>query len=353
MAENIALALDGLPTLGAICEAPEVFVGKLDVGSLNLLSAVGLPGAEDLDIAQMLWWLDDAAQQVDLQVRNRFDEFAHHPSAYNNSLAYFCCNYLLRTLQELCGVQYNPARVTDSDFQSPLCISPDFHDSRDLFIHGMIDGPGGTCASMPVMYVAVGRRLGYPLKLVEAPGHLFFRWDDPEGKLFDVPERFNVEGAGRGISFYPDDFYRGWPSEWRPADEVGGWYLKSLSPAEELAAFLALRGSCLQDNGRMSEAIQAFEWASNLSPTDVRYGSKIVELQRQELSVKIHQLETERQLLADERMLFAQLQRQLSKGSLRRNPPHADACQCLQCQPLHRPLRQPGHPVGCPCPMCH
>ena len=42
-----------------------------------------------------------------------------------------------------------------------------FNDSRVAFIHGMIptagqttaDTPGGTCASMPVMYVAVGRRL--------------------------------------------------------------------------------------------------------------------------------------------------------------------------------------------------
>ena len=72
---------------------------------------------------------------------------------------------------------------------------------------------------MPVLYVAVGRRRGYPLKLVEAPTHLFFRWEDPDGERFNVPEVFNVEGTGHGISFHPDDYYRIWPREWTACRE--------------------------------------------------------------------------------------------------------------------------------------
>ncbi len=40
-------------------------------------------------------------------------------------------------------------------------------DSRFLFIHGLLTGFGGTCVSMPILYLAIARRLGYPLKLVE------------------------------------------------------------------------------------------------------------------------------------------------------------------------------------------
>jgi len=138
-------------------------------------------------------------------------------------------------------------------------------------LHGMVGGPGGTCASMPIMYVAVGRRLGYPLKLVQTRGHLFARWDDPEGKCFGFPETFNVEGAGEGIASYDDEHYKTWPEPWTNIDETEGWYLKSMTPREELASFLAMRGDCLTDNGRLAEAVQAYEWASALAPGDKRY----------------------------------------------------------------------------------
>lgn len=327
--DTAALAANGFPTLAEVCESPENFLGKLDIGAMNLMCAVELPGAEDLDIPGKLAWLDEAARQVELQTRSNLDELTRKSSVYNNSPGYFCCNFLLRTLQELLGVQYNPKRITDSTFQNPLCIHPDFSDSRDLFIHGMMNGPGGTCASMPVMYVAVGRRLGYPLKLVEAPGHLFFRW---EGSRFNVSERFNVEGAGHGMSFYPDDFYLTWPREWRPFDITGGWYLKSLSPVEELAAFVAMRGSCLEDNGRTKEAVQAYEWASKLAPSDLRYSSQVVKLLRRELKEGCKALEAERQLLDTERMLFDQQQHRLTSDPFRTG--------------------MPGHIPGCPCPIC-
>jgi hypothetical protein len=242
-----------------------------DIAALNLRCAQGLSGAEDLDEGRLLDWLDQAARLVRFETCRHWYRFTDSPSTYNNSAGYFCCYFLLQTLQEELGVRYNPARIRDSKFQDPKCFDPDFRDSRDLFIHGMIDGPGGTCASMPVMYVAVGRRLGYPLKLVQTRAHLFARWDDPEGKCFGFPERFNVESAGEGIASYDDDHYKSWPEPWTEIDEAEGWYLKSMRPREELASFLAMRGDCLMDNGRIVEALQAYESASALAPDDKRY----------------------------------------------------------------------------------
>jgi hypothetical protein len=69
----------------------------------------------------------------------------------------------------------------------------DATDSRNLFIHGLLGGHGGSCVTMPVLYAAIGRRLRYPIKLVGAKQHTFCRWDDGAG------ERFNIEGNVAGI----------------------------------------------------------------------------------------------------------------------------------------------------------
>jgi hypothetical protein len=208
--------------LAEFMRCPAAAIEAYDVAALNLRCAQGLPGAEELDEGRMLNWLDQAARIVEFETRRHWYRFTESPDSYNTSAAYFCCYFLLQTLQEDLGVRYNPARIRDRRFQDPKCFDPDFRDSRDLFIHGIIAGAGGTCASMPVMYVAVGRRLGYPLKLVQTRGHLFMRWDDPQGKCFGFPETFNVEGAGDGIASYHDDHYKAWPEPWTEIDAAEG-----------------------------------------------------------------------------------------------------------------------------------
>ena len=117
----------------------------------------------------------------------------------------------------------------------------------------------GTCSSLPVLQVAVGRRLGYPLKLVTTKGHLFVRWEG-------AGERFNIEAAGQGVNRFTDDYYRHWPLEITAAEESAEGYLKSLAPPEELAVFLSIRGMCLREAGRMEEAASAFAAAARLAP---------------------------------------------------------------------------------------
>ena len=168
---------------------------------------------------------------------------------------------VVTVLQQDFGVRYAPQRIYD----------PDFRDSRDLFIHGTLFGSGGTCASMPVLYVAVGRRLGYPLRLVHAKAHVFARWDDPEGKHWHHAARLNLEATNQGLNVYPDDHYRTWPSRIEDWEIAQGRYLCSLSPRQELASFLAMRGHCLQDTKRFSQAAQVYGWAAELAPNDPHY----------------------------------------------------------------------------------
>jgi hypothetical protein len=124
---------------------------------------------------------------------------------------------------------------------------------------------------MPVLYAAVGRRLGYPLTLVHTKAHVFARWDDPEGRHPLGPERFNIEATGPGFSRYPDEYYETWPLPTTEQERTDFCYLRSLSPREELAAFLANRGACLQDNLRLLEAQEAFSRAHELAPDNRQY----------------------------------------------------------------------------------
>jgi regulator of sirC expression with transglutaminase-like and TPR domain len=112
---------------------------------------------------------------------------------------------------------------------------------------------------MPVLYLALGRRLGYPLKLVTTRQHLFLRWDSPT-------EKFNLEATGKGMERYEDAHYRQWPFPISEQEIKEQDYLKSLSPREELSVFLSMRGACLTEAGRLAEATASYEAAYRYAP---------------------------------------------------------------------------------------
>lgn len=225
-------------------------LADVDIAKMNLLCATGLPGAEKLDIGKAFARLDDYAQRVRYWTDQSMWDFRQNPSKFENSEAKFRVLLLISVLQKDFGVHYNDRGERNCDFSS----------SKNPFIHGMIDDTnGGTCASMPVMYVAVGRRLGYPMSLVLAKTHIFARWDDGT-------ERFNIEGTNPRFDDHPDSYYRKWPYPISDAELKQGWYLKPLTPAEELAVFLQNRAYCLMDNGRFKEAQLAFAHSYQLAP---------------------------------------------------------------------------------------
>jgi hypothetical protein len=113
---------------------------------------------------------------------------------------------------------------------------------------------------MPIFYIALGRRLGYPLKLAKAKGHLFLRWDSPK-------EKFDMDATGKGLNKYDDEHYKQWPFPLVEADIKEEDYLKSLSAREELSVFLSIRGACQTDNGQLGEALASFNLACKLVPT--------------------------------------------------------------------------------------
>jgi hypothetical protein len=153
---------------------PEERLAKLDIALVNLLCAEGLPGTANLDRALCLRRVDEMAQRVRARTLSAFPAFEQAPEKWDHSRGIFRIHVMIVTLQCEFRVRYNPAKLP---VEVPL-------DDDDRFIHGIIQGQGGTCGSLPVLYAAVGRRLGYPLKLVCAAGkdrwkHGFVRWDEP------------------------------------------------------------------------------------------------------------------------------------------------------------------------------
>jgi hypothetical protein len=132
-------------------------------------------------------------------------------------------------------------------------------DARDTFLNGIVERRMGVCSSLPAIFVAVGRRLGYPLYYVHTKGHSFVRWDD--GK-----ERFNVETTRSFFTTPHDDYYERWPYRITQKDVADFGYLKSQTPRQMLAGFLQDRCACLYASGRVKEGNQAFEAAAALAP---------------------------------------------------------------------------------------
>ena len=232
-----------------------------DIAAVNLACTADLPDAPGPSIIQKCLHKLDEWANLTRRYTELADEqsFRRNPGEYGDSEAYFRSLCLATVLQRHCGLRYNPAKIPE---EVPL-------ETADTYIHGAVLGDGGTCASIPVVLAAVGRRLGYPIKIVEAKGakweHMFARWDEPGG------ERLNLEVAGRGLNTYDDDYYRTGLYALDPETEKKGQFLKSMTPREELAAFLAERALHWRGFGRWRFMAEAYAWAWSLVPANAFY----------------------------------------------------------------------------------
>ena len=231
------------------CSLPDAELAANDVATVNLIVAAGLPGTESINFSAVLRRLHAWTKFVADNTDYWRSKFVPHEDCRTD--AEFRMLAMITLLQRDLGVKYNPARMTGPD---------NARDSRDSFLHGPLTDHGGTCGSLPILYLAVGRRLGYPVHLVHTIRHSFVRWDDGNG------ERFNVECAGVGFRRYDDEHYRQWPEPFTEAERANHWFLSNLTPRRELATFVYDRAHCLLDNLRIEEALEAYCHACTLEP---------------------------------------------------------------------------------------
>lgn len=247
-----------LPNWRDLVTLPEEELGRYDISAVNLACAAGLPSSETIDFAECLSKLDVWATCVQLHTARLMPQFHRKPHEYENSEAYFLALAMITVLQRDLGVRYNPAKIpADAKF-----------DTADTFIHGITHGDGGTCATLPVVYAAVGRRLGYPIRLVStrgrSSGHLFARWDDPARG-----DRFNIEATNIGLTTPTDEEMRTGRYQLTDSELREGCYLQSMTPRMELSVFLGERGWCFEDAGDWRNCVEAWAAATNLVPENV------------------------------------------------------------------------------------
>jgi hypothetical protein len=238
-------------TLERLLNMSEEELDTVDISLMNLLCAEGLDGSEDLDVTRCLAILDEWAEIVRKDTHARLPVYFKNPEKYDNSINLFKIVTMILSLKNDIGVDYN-LEIMKREI---------FPDSKDVFIHGCLTGKKqGGCVSIPTLCVAVGRRLGYPLKLVCTREHVFFRWDDDA-------EVFNIEACCPGCDTHPDEYYKSWPTRISDEDIRVDKLLKSLTPSEEFSLFLEMRGHCLFDAGRIAEAQIMYAHAYRLFPT--------------------------------------------------------------------------------------
>jgi len=246
-----------MPQLQQLVHLNDRQLATYDVALVNVACAAGLPATERIDIGLCFRRLDAATRVVAQYTQHYLPDFRKCPQDYENSEAYYRALALITVLQRDLGIRYNAEKTSEhAKF-----------DAEDTFIHGALTGKGGTCASLPVLYVAVGRRLGYPMKLVQAPGHLLCRWDEPSG------ERFNIEATNKGMHCPPDSYYCEGKRALTPEQLRETIFFKSQTPRQELAGFLAQRGFLWLDLGKYREASESFLWASVLAPDNKLHGT--------------------------------------------------------------------------------
>lgn len=154
----------------------------------------------------------------------------------------------------------------------------DAADSGSIFIHGLL-GPRriGSCSSLPVLYAAVARRLGYPVKLVLTVQHIFNRW-------VSRGESFNMDGCAKFISNDGYEHYIDWPRKWNHEERTCRTFLRPATPREELAAFVFTRCIGLSANLEFDEAYRVCKIASKLSPQNPAYRQELETIEGYQLT---------------------------------------------------------------------
>jgi len=240
---------------------------KVDVALIDLLCAEGLRGSENLDVQSCLDRLDAWALHIEQETKRNFHRFAENPQDFNNSLPYYRMGMLGTILAEDLGIKYDPDREEEqlqstNGIRSRESWNAFFGDSRDVFIHGLLYGKHyGTCSSMPFLYVAIGRRLGYPVTIAARKYHLYARYGVENG------EHLNIEATeNRGFATPTDDEYRNGPFPMTDEEIKSCGWLRPLNNKEILGICLLTRSGVLRSAKRYNDEVVAIDQAARYLP---------------------------------------------------------------------------------------
>lgn len=132
------------------------------------------------------------------------------------------------------------------------------HKLKNRYINGLLDTMSGSCVTMPLLYLALAQRLGYPVYPVSAPQHIFLRYIDPNLKMQ------NIE-ATNGGGYSPDEAYINDMEIPNKGIETGA-YLRTMTYKEFLAELFIENAGYWAKNHNAPRAIRYWEESFKLNP---------------------------------------------------------------------------------------
>lgn len=129
---------------------------------------------------------------------------------------------------------------------------------QNRYLNGILDTKMGSCITMPILYIAIAQRLGYPIYPVSVPWHYFLRYVDPKLK------QQNIETTGGG-GYVPDEEY----TEVLQIPKMGiksGAYLRTMTYREFIADLVAENAADYGMRGNHLKAIHYLEKAIKVNP---------------------------------------------------------------------------------------
>lgn len=137
-------------------------------------------------------------------------------------------------------------------------------DPENYLLDRLIARKRGNCLGLTFLYIAIGERLGVPLRGSYVPSHCFARYD--ENGL-----RINIETGEKGID--RDD--RWYAAKFRLGEERP--YLQTLGKREMIGVYLKSLGAALSRKGMEEDALRAYRKAALFSPglPDVYYNAGV------------------------------------------------------------------------------
>jgi len=129
---------------------------------------------------------------------------------------------------------------------------------QNRYLNGILDTKMGSCVTMPILYLSIAQRLGYPVYPVSVPWHFFLRYVDPTFKMQ------NIETTGGG-GYSSDDEYTAVLQISQQGIKSGA-YLRTMTYREFVAELVAQNAMYWGMRGDFTKAIHYLEKATKVNP---------------------------------------------------------------------------------------
>ena len=234
---------------GFVSSSDEV-VDAHDIAEVNLRCSLGINENIDHLYHDCLGLIGEWSTQLVDYTNSNYRLFQSKPESFDNSLETYQAIAMVQFVHTALRVHYN-IELAEGEYNAI--------DSRNLFLTGVLAGRGGKCVSLPVLYAALGQRVGYPVAVAHTWEHFYCVWG--EG-----PSSFCFEAAGNGFEKRSHNYYRNFLRPVTSHDEQANGFLRRLSYRELFAHFADQRSNCLQEQFRFDEALEANFLAHRLAP---------------------------------------------------------------------------------------